>query len=138
VGGPVPTGGERVRDLAELLARVDDDELRFGIVTAVDDRATYRVAELEGPPPTVAALHRQVLPASDGASADLRFTPNAAAAVEAVREGRARAALLLPTTSAERIREVVARGERLPEKSTFFWPKPRTGMVIRPLDAASG
>jgi len=140
VRGPVPAGGERVRDLAELLARMDDDGLRYGIVTADDAGVTFRVAELEGPPPTVAALHREVLPESDGDAtvADLRFTPNPAAAVEAVRDGRARAGLLLPTTSAERIREVVERGERLPQKSTFFWPKPRTGMVIRPLDAGGG
>ena len=29
---------------------------------------------------------------------------------------------------------MIDRGERLPRKSTFFWPKPRTGLVIRPLD----
>jgi uncharacterized protein (DUF1015 family) len=29
---------------------------------------------------------------------------------------------------------VIARGERLPQKSTFFWPKPRTGLVLRPYD----
>ena len=29
---------------------------------------------------------------------------------------------------------VVERGERLPQKSTYFWPKPRTGMVMMPLD----
>jgi uncharacterized protein (DUF1015 family) len=32
------------------------------------------------------------------------------------------------------VRGVVARGERLPQKSTYFWPKPRTGLVLRPLD----
>jgi uncharacterized protein (DUF1015 family) len=46
------------------------------------------------------------------------------------------AAYLLPATTPERIRDVIARGDRLPQKSTFFWPKPRTGMVIRPLDPA--
>jgi uncharacterized protein (DUF1015 family) len=29
---------------------------------------------------------------------------------------------------------VIDRGETLPQKSTFFWPKPRTGLVIRPHD----
>jgi len=28
---------------------------------------------------------------------------------------------------------VVERGERLPRKSTFYWPKPRTGMVMMPV-----
>ena len=25
-------------------------------------------------------------------------------------------------------------GERLPQKSTYFWPKPRTGVILMPLD----
>jgi uncharacterized protein (DUF1015 family) len=33
-----------------------------------------------------------------------------------------------------RIREIVERGGRLPQKSTFFWPKPRAGLVMRPFD----
>jgi hypothetical protein len=37
-------------------------------------------------------------------------------------------------TDAARIRDVIDRGERLPRKSTFFWPKRRTGLVLRPLD----
>ena len=40
----------------------------------------------------------------------------------------------LPPTTPERIREVVEAGDRLPEKSTYFWPKPRTGMIMMPLD----
>jgi uncharacterized protein (DUF1015 family) len=51
-----------------------------------------------------------------------------------VRKGQADAALFLPPTTAARIRSVIDRRETLPQKSTFFWPKPRTGMVIRPLD----
>ena len=32
------------------------------------------------------------------------------------------------------IREAGRAGVRMPEKTTFFWPKPRTGMVMRRLD----
>jgi site-specific recombinase XerD len=49
---------------------------------------------------------------------------NPAALIEGPREQRR-----LP-----RIPSIVDRGDRLPQKSTFFWPKPRTGLVIRPLD----
>jgi uncharacterized protein (DUF1015 family) len=34
----------------------------------------------------------------------------------------------------DRIWDVVRGGGTLPQKSTFFWPKPRTGMVIRAFD----
>jgi hypothetical protein len=53
-----------------------------------------------------------------------------------VRSGAAVAAYLLPPTDAATIRSVIDDGDRLPQKSTFFWPKPRTGLLIRPHDAA--
>ncbi len=54
-----------------------------------------------------------------------------------MRSGRAVAAYLLPPTTPDRIRKVVERGERLPQKSTYFWPKPRTGVILMPLDDRS-
>ena len=60
--------------------------------------------------------------------------PDAVEAEDAVRNREAVAAFFLPPTDAARIRGVIDRGERLPRKSTFFWPKPRTGLVLRPLD----
>jgi uncharacterized protein (DUF1015 family) len=62
---------------------------------------------------------------------ELRFTPDAVAAEEAVRDRTAVAAYFLPATDAATIRSVVDGGGQLPQKSTFFWPKPRTGLVIR-------
>ena len=52
----------------------------------------------------------------------------------AVADGEASPPYLLPPTTPDRIRKVVERGERLPQKSTYFWPKPRTGVVLMPLD----
>ena len=132
--GPVEAGGRRVLDLGEVLESVDDTKLVYGMVHKEDGVLVHRVAELDGPPPTVTALHAQVL--SRGAG--LRFTHDAVDAEEAVRTGEAAAAYLLPPTSAARIRDVIDRGERLPQKSTFFWPKPRTGLVLRPLDLDVG
>jgi len=123
--------GDRVRDLEEVLDAVDDETLTYGLVTREDDVVTHRIARLRGEPPTVCALHEEVL---SGADDELRFTHDATAAEDAVRHGDAVAAYLLPPTDALRIRSVIGRGERLPQKSTFFWPKPRSGMVIRPLD----
>jgi uncharacterized protein (DUF1015 family) len=125
--GNVPMVGNRVRDLAEVLATVDDDKLLYGAATRQSEGIVHRIAQLDGVPPTVCALHEQVLE-----GADLRFQPDAAAAEEAVRLGEAPAAFFLPPTRVERIRAVIERGGTLPQKSTYFWPKPRTGMVIRP------
>jgi len=126
-----PLSGTRVRDLQEVLDQVDDEGLVFGAATMEGGELLHRVARLEGEPPTVSALHRLLL---DGRDHDLAFTPDAVRAEDAVRLGQAEAALFLPPTTAARIRQVIDRREQLPQKSTFFWPKPRTGMVIQPLD----
>lgn len=129
VDGAARVDGRPVRDLAEILATVDDDRLVYGSVRREGEGLIHRVATLEGQPPAVRLLHEHVLEAGAG----LRFTPDAAAAEAAVSTGEASAAFFLPPTRVERIRTVIERGEQLPQKSTFFWPKPRTGMVIRPM-----
>jgi uncharacterized protein (DUF1015 family) len=40
-------------------------------------------------------------------------------------------AVICPPLSAAEVRQVAARGERVPRKSTSFAPKPRTGLVMR-------
>ena len=129
---PAPTHGVRVRDLEEVLAEVDDDKLRYGLLARDGDgRLLHSVCELDAEPPTVVALHDRILAGRDD---DLRFTPDAVEAEASVRAGEAAAAIFLPATSALRIRGIVERGGRLPQKSTFFWPKPRAGLVMRPFD----
>jgi uncharacterized protein (DUF1015 family) len=130
-GGPHEPTGTRVRDLAEVLETVSDEKLVYGSASLEDGLLVHRVGELGGTPPVVRALHERVLEHVD---AELRFTPDAVEAEDAVRNREAVAAFFLPPTDAARIRDVIDRGERLPRKSTFFWPKPRTGLVLRPLD----
>jgi uncharacterized protein (DUF1015 family) len=134
--GTVPENGEPVPDLATVLAAVDDDHLRYGTVRRGRDVPTYALHRVEGAPPTVEALHERLLDRTAPGDA-LAFTPSAEDADAEVRAGRAVAAYLLPSTTARRIRAVVDAGRRLPRKSTFFWPKPRTGMVLMPLDPAA-
>lgn len=129
--GPHEPTGTRVRDLAEVLETVSDDKLVYGSASLEDGLLVHRVGGLAGTPPVVCALHERVLEHVD---AELRFTPDAVEAEDAVRNREAVAAFFLPPTDAARIRDVIDRGERLPRKSTFFWPKPRTGLVLRPLD----
>lgn len=124
--------GERVRDLEEILARLVDDDLTYGAAHRTAAGLVHLVGKMEGEPPTVAALHRTFL--DEGKLEELRFVPDPALAEADVREGKADLALFLPPARVESVHAVVAAGGRLPQKSTYFWPKPRTGMVIRPLD----
>jgi uncharacterized protein (DUF1015 family) len=135
LSGPPPDGPDvrLVRDLAEVLASLDDDTLVYGLVRADPGGGlSHAIGMLHGTPPAVSALHEGVL--SGLALRSLRFEPDAALAEERVRSGRATAAYLLPPTRVERIYDVIQSGRRLPQKSTYFWPKPRTGLVIRPFD----
>jgi hypothetical protein len=47
--------------------------------------------------------------------------------------GQAQAALLLRPVTAAQIAGWAGERRRMPPKTTYFWPKPRTGMVLRTL-----
>jgi uncharacterized protein (DUF1015 family) len=51
-----------------------------------------------------------------------------------VGAGEAAAGVLLRPASVPQIAATAHGGERMPPKTTFFWPKPRTGFVLRALD----
>lgn len=51
----------------------------------------------------------------------------------AVASGHASASVLLRPATVEQIAAISHGGVRMPPKTTFFWPKPRTGAVIREL-----
>jgi uncharacterized protein (DUF1015 family) len=130
---PVPDiPGERVRDLGEILSWLTDDDLRFAAVVRKNGELVHLVGRLEGDPPTVSALHDRLLDSMAGRR-ELGFVQDPALAEEMVHTGRFDLAFFLPPARVEYVRAVAERGGQLPEKSTYFWPKPRTGMVIRPL-----
>ena len=133
VDPPPDLPGQRVRDLAEVLVWLSGGGLRFGAAIRRGAALEHLVGTLEGDPPAVSTLHRELIDRMDGLQ-DIRYMPEAAAAEEAVHSGRADLALFLPPARVEEIRAVIDAGGRLPQKSTYFWPKPRTGMVVRPLD----
>ncbi len=64
----------------------------------------------------------------------LTYTPSMEEALAAVDEGRAEAAFLLRSTRIEDVFAVAERGETMPQKSTYFFPKLLSGLLIQPLD----
>ena len=65
---------------------------------------------------------------------DLRFQHGVEHVRRAVSRGEAQAGVLLRPARVAQITEIANGGERMPPKTTFFHPKPRTGMVFRQLD----
>jgi uncharacterized protein (DUF1015 family) len=51
-----------------------------------------------------------------------------------VRKGEASIGILVRPVSVAQTRAAALAGVRMPQKTTFFYPKPRTGMVLRTLD----
>jgi uncharacterized protein (DUF1015 family) len=62
------------------------------------------------------------------------YTAFADEAVAAVDEGRAAAAFLLRPTRIQDVFDVARRGEVMPQKSTYFYPKLLSGLLLHPLD----
>ena len=64
----------------------------------------------------------------------LTYTQDAAAALDDVASGHAGAAFLLNATPVAQVLDVADAGGRMPQKSTYFYPKLPTGLLLRPLE----
>ncbi|MGH8982285.1 MAG: DUF1015 family protein [Acidimicrobiia bacterium] len=68
------------------------------------------------------------------AGAEVAYRSDATVVAGLVEAGAADAAVLLRPVTVAQIRAAAFAGVRMPQKTTFFHPKPRTGMVFRRLD----
>jgi uncharacterized protein (DUF1015 family) len=93
-------------------------------------------------PPTLRAvdtviLQRLILEGALGLSPDevergerLSYTRNPEEVIEALVHGQAQVVFLLNPTPIAQIRDASLAGERMPQKTTYFYPKPVTGTVF--------
>jgi uncharacterized protein (DUF1015 family) len=100
-------------------------------------RPDVRAAALAGEHPAVAAtdaalVEALVVPRLPGATWQYRHDAQAVATL--VEKGAATAAILCSPVTVAQTRAASIDRVRMPQKTTFFSPKPRTGMVFRPLD----
>jgi len=65
--------------------------------------------------------------------ANLMYTPGAQQAVDCVDEQMAEVAFLVRAPSVAQVMEFAERGETMPQKSTFFYPKLTSGLLLYPL-----
>jgi uncharacterized protein (DUF1015 family) len=139
-----------VRSLVEQLAAEGEGGSVFGAVGLAPERLhIIRVmdqAAVEARTPAgqtaawrrldVNVLHNALLPMLGARTRpeEMEFTEDAVEATREVLAGRWDIALLLNSTPVEQVIECAAAGERMPQKSTFFYPKLATGVVMYPLD----
>ena len=65
----------------------------------------------------------------------VRFVRSEAEVLRLVGETRDKAGFFLGPVEMTQLRDVVLAGERMPPKSTYFYPKVYTGLVIQDMDA---
>ena len=89
----------------------------------------------------VILLHRLVLeglleitPGAQAGQTNLDYVKDHRELFERVAGGRAQVGILMNPTRIEQVIEVTRGGCRLPQKSTYFYPKVLTGLVFDPLD----
>jgi uncharacterized protein (DUF1015 family) len=93
------------------------------------DRSALPTAWRELP---VAIAEELLLRAAREVGADVTYEHDTDRAITAARRGRS--AILLRAVDPQTLRTVADAGERLPQKTTYFYPKVPAGLVIRSLD----
>ncbi|MGH2569078.1 MAG: DUF1015 family protein, partial [Bacteroidota bacterium] len=102
----------------------------------IDDAIPDEVKKLD-----ITVLHelilKNLLGISDAAQelkTNIEYVKDAQRAIEAVRGGSAQLVFLLNPTRIEQVRAVAKAGYTMPQKSTYFYPKLLSGLVINKLD----
>jgi uncharacterized protein (DUF1015 family) len=130
--GIAVTGGEPAGSLEEVLAAITGK-----VAAGVYREGRFQVLPLEGEV-AVVELHRQVIDNLLGRRNPeevLLYTRDAGQAVRWVDEGVGVSAFFLGPPDLRMVLKLAQEGKTLPQKSTYFHPKPPSGMVIHGLDA---
>jgi len=137
---------------AEIAAQSEAGKVAFGIVLppgqvqlAVLNASAVKAADPGSPAVKrlpVTLLGSLILDQCLGIDADavaagdhVSYTRDFAEALAAVERGEAQAAFLLGRPTVQEIKDVSLAGDVMPQKSTFFFPKLLSGLVLRDLKA---
>jgi len=129
--GVAVTGGEPAASLEATL-----EGIRGKVAAGVYRDRRFQVLPLEGEVPVV-ELHRQVIDNILGKRSPeefLMYTRDAEEAVRWVDEGAGVAAFFLDAPDLKQVLNMAREGKTLPQKATYFHPKPPSGMVFHRLE----
>lgn len=144
--GHGPTGGRATWELIEA----DGGQSVIGLGTVADGR--WLLARLRGPEPmdrlvathspawrglAVSILHELVLGVmlaqSGSATVQLRYVHLLEEVRKSIAARRCDLACLVPPATMQHVQQIASTGERMPAKSTYFFPKLLTGLVFNPI-----
>jgi len=129
----------------ELLGRLPPEAVAFGLyaggqswlLVARDPEGLAAEAGRDRRMLDVEVLHGPVLSKRLGVSdfeGRVAYESDLPAAVAKVDQGAAASLVILRPAPFGSVAEIAAGGEILPQKTTYFYPKPRDGLVLRPLN----
>ena len=145
VPGPFAAGPQVSPEgfLTEIQTRVGS-ELVLGVVRSGNERANLLTIRPEAVPRErgpIASFEAWTLEETvlkpvlrDSLDRHVTWTHDAHEAIGRLQDGWHQAAFLLKPLPMDLFEAIVSQGERLPRKSTFFYPKLPTGLVINPLE----
>lgn len=125
------------------LGRLGLTKTAFGMVS--QEEPYYQILVLKEDPLSSKPLNRldvsrfqsfileEVFGVEDVASkkeGQVAFVKDGRVAVKKVKEGEAGIAFFLNATGIDEIQQVVQGGDLMPQKSTYFYPKPQTGLIL--------
>ncbi len=130
--GVTVTGGFEVGSLPEMLAALEGR-----VAAGIYAKGKYQVIEFDDGEVPVVELHRQVIDNVLGKRNPedfLSYTRDPQEAKAAVDEGRAVSAFFLAPPDLAVVLAKAREGMTMPQKTTYFDPKPPSGMVFHRLD----
>jgi len=127
-------GGTHLPDPTKAyLVKISHDEWRR---SSVAQTLPSSLVELD-----VSVLHRLILEEILGISEEAQakqenviYWKDTTRAIDETRKGKCQVTFLMNPTRIEHMEKVALSGEKMPQKSTFFYPKILSGLVINPLD----
>jgi uncharacterized protein (DUF1015 family) len=135
-------------DRAALLAAMQEPATghRIGIALTPTDYVTVDVEHAGAEDPVsrldVSVLHQEILqrelglePAELESERYLSYSRDVGGLLDRVETGAGQAAFLLRPPAVSDVVEVARAGQVMPQKSTYFFPKPASGIVFNPLAA---
>jgi len=103
-----------------------------GVLKSVESESSTTFRNLD-----VTVLHRLIVEKAlkirsdrESVERNLVFTRDAMEAIEMVESGRGIVAFFCNPTRIEQVRDIADHGEKMPQKSTYFYPKPCSGVVM--------
>ena len=126
-----PLTATKLESVSEAVAQLDTLERDHAAFVLVEPDG---VSLVEAPPAEDLLERLDVTAVNPLVAGDVKFIPSANDAARAVTDGDAAAAFLVRAPTVAQVQGIATSGLVMPQKSTYFYPKLTSGLLLSPLD----